>query len=71
MVSRSRAVGPLDYALQQELEVAVESKKEHLAKEGAPDFAEYKSLCGEIRGIRFAIDQIIELRGRLEKQDES
>ncbi|HEX4594000.1 MAG TPA: hypothetical protein VH157_06980 [Bryobacteraceae bacterium] len=71
MAIKNQAIGPLDYALQEELEAAIDRNLQHLSKGNAVDYAEYKWLCGEISGIRFAIRSLSELRGQIEKQDES
>ena len=51
----------------------IEQKREDLAKvlvDGrAADFAEYKSLCGEIRGLSQAYLYVSEMVNRLERED--
>jgi hypothetical protein len=44
--------------------------KEYLAQGRATTFEEYKSLCGEIRGLLIARGNALDLKQRLEKSDE-
>jgi hypothetical protein len=62
-------LGGFDYALQLELEEELRGLKESLCASAASDFAEYKFLCGQILGIRNAIEAIIKLRERIQREE--
>jgi hypothetical protein len=55
---------PWDYVLERAIREHLRDLNETIIDGAARDFAEYRHLCGQIRGIQFAIDQIIELRKR-------
>ncbi len=44
--------------------------QEALADDNARDFAEYKKMCGEVKGLLTARFHITDLQRRLEDQDE-
>jgi len=44
--------------------------KEHLAAGRATTFDEYKSICGEIRGLLIVRGYILDLKKNLEESDE-
>jgi hypothetical protein len=44
--------------------------KEYLAQGRAVSYEEYKSLCGEIRGLLIARGHALDLKQRLESSDE-
>ena len=44
--------------------------KDHLSSGRATSFEEYKSLCGEIRGLLIARGYTLDLRENLEKMDD-
>jgi hypothetical protein len=52
------------------LEKIIESFVIHLSDGGAKDFAEYKELCGAIRGLRTAQQEIKDLVRRLKENDD-
>lgn len=54
----------------EKLEKRVESFVAHLSDGGARDFAEYKELCGAIRGLRTAQQELKDLVRRLKENDD-
>lgn len=56
----------LSSKIHEELEVI----KESLAAGSAKDYAEYQNLCGKYRGLLAAQSNIIDLKERMEKDDE-
>jgi hypothetical protein len=44
--------------------------KEHLAAGRATSFEEYKSVCGEVRGLLIARGYILDLKKNLEESDD-
>jgi hypothetical protein len=48
----------------------VEQLKDHLAEGKAETYEEYKKLCGEIRGLLTARGYILDLRQKMEYEDE-
>lgn len=48
----------------------VDQLKEFLASGGAKSFDEYKSICGEVKGLLIARSRILDLQHRMETQDE-
>lgn len=53
---------PWDYVLEKRFTEKLRTLEEAVTDGGADDFAAYKYLCGQIRGIHFAIDCLFELR---------
>jgi hypothetical protein len=53
---------PWDYVLERKFNEKLRTLEEAVTDGGVDDFAAYKYLCGQIRGIHFAIDCIFELR---------
>lgn len=53
-----------------EIEARRESVAQALISGAAKDFPEYKSLCGEIRGLSHAYSYITDLVRKLERSDE-
>lgn len=53
-----------------EIEARRESVAQALVSGAAKDFPEYKSLCGEIRGLSQAYSYITDLVRKLERSDE-
>lgn len=53
-----------------ELEERRENLAESLISGAAKDYAEYRSLCGEIRGLSRAYNHITDLLTRMEESDE-
>ena len=56
--------------LVQQADEKVTQLKDHLADGRATSFEEYKSLCGEIRGLLIARGNILDLKKNLEESDE-
>lgn len=48
----------------------IDSNVDFLISGGAADYAEYKHICGVIRGLNLANAQIRDLAERLSKQDD-
>ncbi len=59
----------LDVIIQQTDE-KVEQLKDYLASGRAVSFEEYKSLCGEIRGLLIVRGNALDLKKNLEESDE-
>jgi hypothetical protein len=51
----------------------IEERRDVLAQTvvsgAAKDFDEYRNLCGEIRGLSFAFNHIIDLQKKLQEED--
>lgn len=58
-----------DYLLSQFKEEA-DAIKESLSAGSAKDFSEYQHLCGKIRGLLIAQAKILDLKERMEQNDE-
>jgi hypothetical protein len=58
-------VSRFDYLLERELKQQKEGMVEQLVMGGTDDYADYKYLCGKIRGIQIAMDFIREIRGKV------
>ena len=48
----------------------IDQLKEFLASGGAKSFDEYRSLCGEIKGLFTALSRMQDLQRKMETQDE-
>lgn len=48
----------------------IEQLKEFLASGGAKSFDEYRSICGEIKGLFTALSRIQDLQHKMENSDE-
>jgi hypothetical protein len=57
-------------ALVQNLDKEVMSKREWVASGQAKDYAEYQKICGEIKGLLFARQEILDLKQKMENSDE-
>ena len=55
----------LDYVLETRFLEKIGTLEEAVTDGSATDFATYQNLCGQIRGIRFAVDCLKEMRNRL------
>lgn len=55
--------------LLQTIDDAVQSKREWLASGQAPDYTEYKRICGEIHGLLFARQEALDLKQKMENFD--
>ena len=56
--------------LVQQADEKIEQLKDYLAEGKAVSFEEYKSLCGEIRGLLIARGNALDLKKNLEESDE-
>jgi hypothetical protein len=54
----------------EKLDKRIEAFVAHLSDGGAKDFAEYRELCGAIRGLRTAQEEIKDLVRRLKENDD-
>jgi hypothetical protein len=61
----SDPISRFDYLLERELEEQRDGKIEHLIRQGAVDWADYKYICGEIHGIQIAMDSIRDIRKKV------
>ena len=52
------------------LEKEVIAKREWVSGGQAPDYPEYKRICGEIHGLLLARQEIIDLKRKLERSDD-
>jgi hypothetical protein len=59
-----------EYALEKACRAKVSLLEAELADGRAEDYAAYRYLCGQIRGIHFAVDQLIGLRERAGNQED-
>lgn len=57
-------------ALEDHIQRLIEERSEAVAKGVAADFAEYQSRCGEIRGLKRALEDIPEIRRRFIESDD-
>jgi hypothetical protein len=60
---------PLDVLLI-ELDKSVVQKRDWVASGQAKDYAEYQKICGEIKGLLFAKQEILDLKQTMEHSDE-
>lgn len=58
-----------DYLMSQ-LQEEINAMKDSLSAGAAKDFAEYQHLCGKIRGLLIAHAKLIDLKERIEQNDE-
>ena len=56
--------------LVQQADEQITQLKDHLAEGKAASYEEYKSLCGEIRGLLIARGYTLDLKKNLEESDE-
>ena len=52
------------------LDKEVIAKRDWVASGQAPDYPEYKRICGEIHGLLLARQEIIDLKRKLEHSDD-
>jgi hypothetical protein len=62
-------MNPLDVLII-ELDKSVAQKRDWVASGQAKDFAEYQKICGEIKGLLFAKQEILDLKQNMEHSDE-
>lgn len=60
---------PWEYAFEREMNDQLAGLRETLYKGGAADYAQYKEICGQIRGIQNTMDELKRIRRRLENPD--
>jgi hypothetical protein len=58
----SRTVKPWDYVLLRKFQELIQARSEALAAGSAEDYAAYRHLCGEIRGIQIAMAELTQVR---------
>ena len=56
--------------LVQNLDKEVTAKREWVSSGQAKDYAEYQKICGEIKGLLFARQEILDLKQKMENSDE-
>jgi len=56
--------------LVQTLDKEVTAKREWVTSGQAKDYAEYQKICGEIKGLLFAKQEILDLKQNMEHSDE-
>ena len=56
--------------LVQTLDKEVTAKREWVTSGQAKDYAEYQKICGEIKGLLFARQEILDLKQTMEHSDE-
>ena len=56
--------------LKSQIDEKVQQLQDALAYDNAKDFAEYRKICGEVKGLLTARLYITDLQQRLEDQDE-
>jgi len=63
-------VDSLEYLEDRELAEERDRLETHLLRGDASDWADYKYLCGQIRGIQFAMQVLAEARQKVAEVDE-
>lgn len=61
---------PWEYALDREINDKLASLVAHLVEGGAADYAQYRELCGEIRGIQSCMAEVKRITKRLGNPDD-
>jgi len=56
---------PWEYALEREIEDQLASIRAMLVEGGAADYAQYRELCGQIRGIQICMAEVKRITRRL------
>ena len=56
--------------LVQNLDKEITAKRDWIASGQAKDYAEYQRICGEIKGLLFARQEILDLKQKMENSDE-
>jgi len=56
--------------LVQTLDKEVTAKREWVTSGQAKDYAEYQKICGEIKGLLFAKQEILDLKQKMEHSNE-
>jgi hypothetical protein len=60
---------PFDYRLERAFAAQIASLSEFVLRGDAEDWAAYKYLIGQIRGIQFAMDTLVGLRGKADTEE--
>jgi len=55
--------------LLQTIDDAVQSKRDRVSSGQAPDYADYKKICGEIHGLLFVRQEVLDLKQKMENFD--
>jgi len=53
-----------------ELDKSIAQKRDWVSSGQAKDYAEYQKICGEIKGLLFAKQEILDLKQNMEHSDE-
>ena len=61
---------PWEYALEREINEKLEDLRTYLVDGGAADYAQYRELCGEIRGIQSCMAEVKRISKRLGNPDD-
>lgn len=56
--------------LVQTLDKEIAAKRDWIASGQAKDYSEYQRVCGEIKGLLFARQEILDLKQKMENSDE-
>ena len=56
--------------LVQTLDKEITAKRDWIASGQAKDYSEYQRVCGEIKGLLFARQKILDLKQKMENADE-
>ena len=56
--------------LVQTLDKEITTKRDWIASGQAKDYSEYQRICGEIKGLLFARQEILDLKQKMENSDE-
>jgi hypothetical protein len=61
---------PWEYALEREIDEMLQGLQTTLVEGGAKDYAEYRELCGKIRGIQSCMAEVKRISSRLGNPDD-
>jgi hypothetical protein len=61
---------PWEYALEREIDQKLANLRTQLLEGGATDYAQYRELCGEIRGIQSCMAELKRVTKRLGNPDD-
>jgi hypothetical protein len=60
---------PWEYAFEREMAAQLETIQAHLIGGRAEDYAQYRELCGQIRGIQICMAEVKRIQHRLSNPD--
>jgi hypothetical protein len=60
---------PWEYAFEREMNEQLEARRAQLIEGGAADYAQYRELCGQIRGIQICMAEVKRIHRRLANPD--